>query len=79
MSPYRFFLWLTLTRLLRFGAEAVLAFHYGHQIVNWFKSETFEYIAVFFFGIAVLGTALAVFQLIRTTRLRRTPRGRRVA
>jgi len=27
----------------------------------------------------VLGTALAVFQLIRTTRMRRTPRGRRVA
>jgi len=33
----------------------------------------------FLFGIAVLGTALAVIQLIRTTRLRRTPRGRRVA
>ena len=79
MSPYRFFLWLTLTRLLRFGAEAVLAFHYGHQIVNWFKSETFEYIAVFLIGIAVLGTALAVFQLIRTTRLRRAPRRRRAA
>ena len=50
-----------------------------HQIVNWFKSERFEYIAVFLFGIVVLGTALAVIQLIRTTRMRRAPRGRRVA
>ena len=33
----------------------------------------------FLFGIAVLGTALAVFQLIRTTRMGRAPRGRRVA
>jgi membrane protein YqaA with SNARE-associated domain len=79
VNPYRFFLWLALTRLLRFGAEAVLAFHYGHTIVNWFKSETFEYIAVFLFGIAVLGTALAVIQLIRTTRMGRAPRRPRAA
>src|SRR5438094_4850985 len=79
LSPYRFFLWLALTRLLRFGAEAVLAFYYGRQIINWFKSETFEYIAVFLFGIAVLGTALAVIQLIRTTRMGRAPRRPRVA
>ena len=74
VNPYRFFLWLALTRLLRFGAEALLAFHYGRHIVNWFKSQAFQYIAVSLFGLAVLGTALAVFQLIRTTRMRRAPR-----
>ena len=68
VNAYRFFLWLAVTRLLRFGAEGVLAFYYGRQIINWFNSDTFEYIATFLFVVAVLGTTLAVIQLIRSTR-----------
>lgn len=78
VSPYRFLTWLALTRLLRFGAEAVLAFYYGRQIINWFESDTFEYIAIFLFGMAGLGTLLAVIQLIRSTRAHHA-RSRRAA
>ena len=49
-------------------AVIVLAFFYGRQIIRWFQSDTFEYIAYFLFGAAMLGTTLAVIQLIRSTR-----------
>jgi len=68
VSTYRFFFWLALTRLLRFGAEGVLAYYYGRHIINWLKSDTFEYIAAFMVAVALLGTALGTIQLIRTTR-----------
>jgi len=74
VSKYRFFITLFLARLLRFGAESVLAFFYGRQIVRWFLSDTFEYIAWFLFGVAMLGTTLAVIQLIRSTRAGYKPR-----
>src|SRR5215467_2765081 len=73
VSASRFFLWLWVSRLLRFGAEAVLAFFYGRQIINWFNSPTFEYIAIFLFVVAVLGTTLATIQVIRSTRGGRGP------
>jgi membrane protein YqaA with SNARE-associated domain len=79
VSAYRFFLWLGITRLIRFGAEGVLAFFYGRQIINWFNSDTFEYIATFLFSVAVLGTTLAIIQLIRSTRGRRGGPRRRAA
>src|SRR5207247_602048 len=68
VSAKRFFFWLFVTRLLRFGAEGILAFFYGRQIINWFNSQTFEYIAIFLFAVAVLGTTLATTQVIRSTR-----------
>ena len=67
VNTYRFFVTLFVTRLIRFGAESVLAFFYGRQIVRWFQSDTFEYMAYFLFGAAMLGTTLAVIQLIRST------------
>jgi len=67
VSTHRFFFWLAVTRLLRFGAEAVLAYYYGSHIINWLESDTFEYIAAFLTFVAVLGTALGVIQLVRTT------------
>src|SRR2546428_6679907 len=54
VNTYRFFVTLFVTRLIRFGAESVLAFFYGRQIVRWFQSDTFEYIAYFLFGAAML-------------------------
>ena len=68
VNTYRFFVTLFVTRLIRFGAESVLALFYGRQIVRWFQSDTFEYMAYFLFGAAMLGTTLAVIQLIRSTR-----------
>ncbi len=79
VNAYRFFFWLGLTRLFRFGVEAVLAFYYGRQIINWFNSDTFEYIATFLFAVAVLGTTLAIIQLIRSTRGGRGRQRRRAA
>jgi membrane protein YqaA with SNARE-associated domain len=79
VSAYRFFFWLGITRLLRFGAEGVLAFYYGRQIINWFNSDTFEYIATFLFVVAVLGTTLATVQVIRSTRGGRGSSQRRAA
>jgi membrane protein YqaA with SNARE-associated domain len=77
VSASRFFFWLFVARLIRFGAEGVLAFFYGRQIINWFNTRTFEYIAWFLFAVAILGTALAIIQLIRSTRGGRHPaRGR---
>lgn len=79
VSAYRFFFWLGMTRLLRFGSEGVLAFFYGHQIIYWFNTDTFEYIATFLFVVAVLGTALATIQVIRSTRGSREPSRRSAA
>src|SRR2546427_12879632 len=58
VSTYRFFFWLALTRLLRFGAEGVLAYYYGRHIINWLKSEPFVEIAAFIVGVALPGNAL---------------------
>src|SRR5436853_2568768 len=35
VSRYRFFIWLAITRLLRFVGEAVLAYYYGSHIIHW--------------------------------------------
>ena len=79
VSAYRFFFWLGIMRLLRFGAEGVLAYFYGRQIIYWFKTDTFEYIATFLFAVAALGTGLAIFQVIRTTSGRRASSRRSAA
>ena len=68
-----FFITLGLTRLLRFGVEAVLARLYGPQIIVFLESTTFEYIGVALFAIAVLATTVGVVQLVRKTRAHRAP------
>lgn len=73
VSTPLFFITLGLTRLLRFGLEAVLAYFYGPQIIAWLQSDTFEYIGVFLFAVAVLGTTISIIQIIRKTRAHRTP------
>lgn len=75
-----FFATLGLTRLLRFGVEAGLAFFYGRQIISWLQSTTFEYIGIGLFAIAVLATTIGVIELIRKTRAHRGPsRSKRAA
>jgi membrane protein YqaA with SNARE-associated domain len=79
VSVPRFFFWLGVTRLFRFGVEGVLAYFYGRQIINWFNTDAFEYIATFLFALAILGTTLATIGVIRSTRGGRGPSRRRAA
>jgi len=67
VRPSIFFMTLVLTRLLRFGVEATLAFFYGRQIIGWLESTTFEYIGIGLFVFAIVATAIGVIQLIRKT------------
>src|SRR5215470_15331250 len=45
-----FFTILGITRLVRFGGEAVLAYFYGQQIIHWLRSDTVEYIGITLFA-----------------------------
>jgi len=67
VRPSIFFMTLVLTRFLRFGVEATLAFFYGRQIIGWLESTTFEYIGIGLFVFAIVATAIGVIQLIRKT------------
>jgi membrane protein DedA with SNARE-associated domain len=73
VSTPLFFITLFLSRMLRFGVEAVLAFYYGPQIINWLKSDIVEYIGTFLFAVAVLGTVISIIRLVRNTRAHRMP------
>ena len=59
---------LTACRLLRFGAEAVLAFVYGRGILGWLDSGAFHTILLgaTFLGLAL--TAIAIAKLLRSSR-----------
>jgi membrane protein YqaA with SNARE-associated domain len=74
VSTSLFFMTLFFTRLVRFGAEAALAYYYGPRIIDWLQSATFEYIGIFLFFIAIVGTAITVVQVVRNTRSHRSPR-----
>jgi membrane protein YqaA with SNARE-associated domain len=67
VRPSIFFMTLVLTRLLRFGVEAALAFFYGRQIIGWLESPTFEYVGIGLFVFAIVATAIGAIQLIRKT------------
>jgi len=67
VSPSIFFMTLALTRLLRFGVEATLAFFYGRQIIGWLESATFQYIGIGLFVFAIVATAIGAIQLVRKT------------
>jgi membrane protein YqaA with SNARE-associated domain len=67
VSTSRFFIALGLFRLVRFGAEASLAFFYGRQIIGAFNSDVFEYATISLFVIAAAGTTVAVVRLIQSS------------
>lgn len=68
-----FFLTLGLTRILRYGGEAVLAYLYGQRIIGWLKSDFVEYIGVALLAMTLIGTAVTLIQLIRSTRAHGRP------
>jgi membrane protein YqaA with SNARE-associated domain len=71
VSGALFFIALFLTRLVRFGVEAVLAYFYGRQIIGWLQSNTMQNIGIGLFAAAVIGTVITVIELVRNTRAHR--------
>jgi membrane protein YqaA with SNARE-associated domain len=62
-----FFLTFGAVRLLRFGAEAVLAVVYGEGILRVLQSDAFEIVITGFIVVALFGTAVSVRLLWRST------------
>jgi membrane protein YqaA with SNARE-associated domain len=68
-----FFGTLTACRLVRFGAEAVLALVYGPHLLSWLDSDTFHDILL---GGSLLGVALttmSITKFLKSSRLSRRP------
>src|SRR5262245_44799351 len=49
---------LAVMRLIRFGAEGVLAHIYGRRIIVWIESVVFEYVISGLMILAFIGTAI---------------------
>lgn len=71
VNPWRFFGLFGAMRLLRFGTEALLALVYGRGILRMMQSDTFQLVIGTFVVIAVVGTAVSLVVLWRSTRASR--------
>jgi len=71
VDRWRFFLTFGAMRLLRFGAEAVLARSYGRGVLRILQSDTFQVVIIGFVVLAVVGTVVSAVLLWRSTRTRR--------
>ena len=67
MNRTRFFVTFGAVRLLRFGAEAVLARMYGRGVLAVLQSETFQMIVGGFVVVAIVGTIASAVLLWRST------------
>jgi hypothetical protein len=54
-------------RLLRFGAEALLALRYGRGILRVLQSDTFQTVVAGFIVIAIVGSIVSVVLLWRSS------------
>jgi membrane protein YqaA with SNARE-associated domain len=63
-----FFGTLAACRVLRFGAEALLAFLYGRRIVGWLDSDLFHDIVAFMIIAAIVVSIISVVRLVHATR-----------
>jgi membrane protein YqaA with SNARE-associated domain len=79
VNTWLFFVTLFLSRLLRFGAEAVLAYFYGRKIIGWLRSDIVEYVGTALFAAAIIGTIVTTIQVMRKKRAGRRASTRRVA
>jgi membrane protein YqaA with SNARE-associated domain len=68
VRPSMFFATLIVTRLVRFGTEALLAAHYGGQILSWLESDLLQNIIAGMVVLAVALTAWSIFKLLRSSR-----------
>jgi membrane protein YqaA with SNARE-associated domain len=67
VNRLRFFVTFGLVRLIRFGAEALLARLYGRRALAILQSDTFQMIVAAFIVIALVGTATSAILLWRST------------
>ncbi len=67
VNRVRFFVTFGLVRLIRFGAEAVLARLYGRRVLAILQSDTFQLIVAAFIVVALVGTAASAILLWRST------------
>jgi len=61
----RFFITLTLARLLRYGVLSVLAVLFGRHILSWFHSDIVKGVVIAFIVVAVAGTVYSFVSLWR--------------
>jgi membrane protein YqaA with SNARE-associated domain len=71
-----FFGTLTACRLIRFGAEALLAIIYGRRILQWLNSNAFLDTVV---AVALLGAALTILSIVKLLKSSRGSVGNRRA
>jgi membrane protein YqaA with SNARE-associated domain len=67
MNRSRFFLTFGIVRMLRFGAEAVLARMYGRGVLAMLRSEVFQTIVAVFIVVAIIGTIASAVVLWRSS------------
>jgi membrane protein YqaA with SNARE-associated domain len=67
VNRWRFFVTFGIVRLLRFGAEALLARVYGRRVLAVLQSEPFQMVILAFVVIALLGTVASAVLLWRST------------
>jgi membrane protein YqaA with SNARE-associated domain len=71
VNRWRFFVTFGVVRLVRFGAEGVLARLYGRRVLAVLQSEPFQMVILAFVVIAVLGTIASAVLLWRSTHQKR--------
>jgi membrane protein YqaA with SNARE-associated domain len=70
-----FFVTLAICRIIRFGAEALLAVFYGPRILGWLESDIFHDVVA---GCVVLASVVSLVSIVRLVRTSR-PKRRRAA
>lgn len=68
LDKKKFFITLFAMRVVRFGAESLLAMVYGRRILVWLDSDLFQYAITGFMVIALVGTVISIAQVIRKVR-----------
>lgn len=72
LSPWVFMATLAGVRLLRFMLEAGLGAYYGTGIVSWMESTTFTVVVTVLAILAVAGTIVSIFTVVRSARRRKS-------
>jgi membrane protein YqaA with SNARE-associated domain len=62
-----FFVAFALSRMFRFGVEALLAVWYGQTIVRWIESDVMQQVVLGMVVLAVLLTTLSIVRLVRSS------------
>lgn len=64
----RFLVALTLVRLARFGAEALLAARFGRLAIRWLNSDAMQFLVGGLIALAIAGTTVMLYSLSRRRR-----------